>query len=806
MKKTEDRLLSYKSKRDFSVTPEPREEISKEKPQLSFVVQKHAARNLHYDLRLELDGVLKSWAVPKGPSLDPSQKRLAVEVEDHPLSYAEFEGVIPLGQYGAGTVIVWDHGNWEPIGDPKEGLAAGQLKFQLHGEKLKGAWVLIRMHAKSGEKQKPWLLIKEHDAYTRPETEFNVVESLPDSVLKKEGAPAIPAGATQGPFPPTFSPQLATLIDSVPSNGDWIYEVKLDGYRILARIDENEVALFTRNGFNWTAKLESLAVALKKLKIAPGWLDGEIVSLGADGMPDFGALQNAFESENTTGIRYYVFDMPFYAGFDLRNVGLAERRVLLEKVLNKSASSQVSFSEDFEARGSDILRSACRLGLEGIMGKRKDSPYVSGRSLSWIKLKCSQRQEFVVVGYTESKGPGRNIGALLLGVYDEASHLIYAGRVGTGFDNNTARALKEKLLPLAAEKSQLFDRPKDAEGNWVMPELVVEVSFAVWTKAGRLRHAVFHGLRSDKPAILITRETPVEMPPPDDDSHISNPERIIDSSTGTRKSDIVAYYQLAAQLILPYLADRPVTFLRAPSGIDGTIFFQKHADTLRILELRQLDPSFDPGHPPLMEIHSLAALIGAVEMNVVEFHTGNATTKNIEMPDRMVFDLDPGEGVGWKVMLEAAELTHTLLEELGLKSFLKTSGIKGLHIVVPLLPRDDWESVKDFSKAVSNHLANIIPSRFTAVSGPHNRVGKIFIDYIRNSRSATTVAPFSARAHPGMGVSMPCSWQELSALTGGSHWNISNVARRLESRGNPWENYAKIQQIIGAGAKKKLTK
>ena len=820
MKKTVDPLITYKEKRDFSVTPEPGGGIANHKASLAYTVQKHAARQIHYDLRLELDGVLKSWAIPKGPSLDPSKKRLAVKVEDHPLEYAEFEGVIPPGQYGAGAVSVWDHGTWEPAGDPWEGLSAGHLKFELRGQKLQGAWALVRMHGQAGEKKETWLLIKERDANARSEAEFNVVEARPDSVISDNGPPSLPSGAKPGPVPLILAPQLATLVDRVPANDDWIYEIKFDGYRILAHFDQGEVALFTRNSHNWTAKFPGLVAALRELKIDSGWLDGEIVMLGVDGMPDFGALQNVVESTRTDEIRYYVFDLPFYNGYDLRYTGLAERRLLLAKVLSDSASPQVSFSEDFAASGGDILHSACHLGLEGIIGKRKDAHYISGRSQSWIKLKCIHRQEFVLVGYTESTGRNRSIRALVLGVNDDAGHLRYAGRVGTGFDNRTAAMLKEKLAQLTVDQSPLVDQPRDVKAVWVEPKLVAEVSFAAWTKEGRVRQAVFHGLRNDKPPAMISREMPGRITPTeikqqsvfraDEQSDlsrsfslsVSNPDRIVDSSTGLRKVDLVEYYQLVSKWILPHLKGRPVAFLRAPAGIEGDLFFQKHNDSLNIIGLKQLDAKLDPGHPALLEIDSETALIGAAQMNVIEFHTWNATKRNIEKPDRMVFDIDPGEKTTWPMILEAAELTRSLLKELGLESFLKTSGGKGLHIVVPLMPRDDWDAVKAFSKAVSQHLAKVIPSRFTALSGPRNRVGKVFIDYNRNGRGATTVAAYSVRARPGMGVSMPCAWQELSAITGGAHWTITNARQRLESNFDPWESYHKTKQILKAASKK----
>lgn len=821
MNEINNSLSVYKEKRDFSLTPEPAgDERLRGQSALTFVVQKHAARSLHYDFRLELDGTLKSWAVPKGPSFDPAQKRLAVHVEDHPLSYAGFEGVIPPGQYGAGSVIVWDRGTWEPIGDPYQGLSSGELKFRLRGEKLQGAWVLVRMKKRPGERQEAWLLIKERDADARPESEFSVVDAMPDSVLADPETPEMPVGAKPGPLPLQLEPQLATLVDQAPSGGDWVYEIKFDGYRILARIDGDDVTLHTRNGQNWTSRLDSLAAEIRRLTFDQGWLDGEIVVMGADGTPDFGALQAALEAGNPEVIQYFVFDLPFYAGFDLRDVSLTDRRALLAKLLPDAPSGRVRFSQAFAAGGNDILQGACRLGLEGVIGKRSDAPYRSGRSGSWIKLKCSKRQEFVVLGYTEAKGRNGGIGALLLGVYDHAGRLVYAGKVGTGFDTKTAMLLREKLSELAVADPPLDDTPKDARGNWVEPRLVAEVSFAEWTRAGRVRQAVFHGLRNDKPAISVVREygqgqsggggggqgssrTAEAATSGSSGWRISNPEKIIDPSTGLKKIDLVNYYLLAAKQMLPHLSNRPAAFLRAPAGITGQIFFQKHRDTLSIPGLRQLDDSLESGHPALL-VDSVDALIGATQMNVVEFHTWNATTGNIDKPDRMVFDLDPGEGLAWPLLLEAAELTRTLLDEVGLKSFLKTSGGKGLHVLVPLKPRDDWDTVKEFSQAVVQHLARVVPSLFVARSGPSHRVGRVFADYIRNSRGATTAAVFTARARPGLGVSMPCSWQELTGLTGGAHWNITNAGQRLESGEDPWADYLKTKQTIRAAAKKIL--
>ena len=819
-KKETDPLGSYKDKRDFTITPEPVGGPGSIGAGRAFVIQKHDARSTHYDLRLELDGVLKSWAVPKGPSPEPGQKRLAVHVEDHPLEYLDFEGTIPVGQYGAGGMFIWDRGVWEPIGDPAQGLNEGHLKFYLHGEKLQGAWVLVQMRRKSGE-DKNWLLIKEkHDGQSGT---VNLEKSEPavDSAGSDSMLLSLPAGAKPAPVPAQLAPQLATLVEKPPAGDDWIYEIKFDGYRILTHFQEGSVRLFTRNGHDWTSKLNSLVEPLQKLKVAPGWLDGEIVILGENGAPDFGALQAAFEAGRTGEIVYYVFDMPFCAGYDLRSASLTARRLLLADVMEESDSSRLRFSQDFTGSVEDILRSACDMGLEGVMGKKKGAAYVSGRTQSWIKLKCSRRQEFVVAGYTSPTTAGRGFKSLVLGVHDGNGQLRYAGKVGTGFNSRNSGMIMQQLERLVTEQSPLAEIPKGIQANWLRPELVAEVSFAEWTRDGRVRHGVFHGLRTDKAPTAINREetaslsnpsaspTIVSSPPnkakePPNLPKISNPDRVVDPTTSLTKMDLVNYYRAAARWILPHLQDRPVSFLRAPEGVGGEFFFQKHGEKLNITGLRHLDPQLDPGHPSLMAIETCEALIGAVQMNVIEFHTWNAVVEKIEKPDRMVFDLDPGEGVKWAMIAEAAQLTRALLEELELRSFLKTSGGKGLHVVVPLKRRDDWETVKAFSKGVASHLARVIPERFTVKSGPRNRVGKIFIDYNRNGRGATTVAAYSARARAGLGVSMPCTWQELSQLTGGDHWNITNAHLRLERADDPWQDYWQTKQVIKAASKKTM--
>ncbi|PTR06050.1 ATP-dependent DNA ligase LigD phosphoesterase module /ATP-dependent DNA ligase LigD polymerase module [Nitrosospira sp. Nsp5] len=822
-------LKAYRDKRNFSVTPEPDEtgkDAEANEAALSFVVQKHWATRLHYDFRLELDGTMKSWAVPKGPSYDSSDKRMAIHVEDHPVSYNRFEGRIPAGQYGAGKVIIWDKGIWVPLQDPRKGYSDGKLKFELRGHKLKGHWTLVRMKGKEEGKQEPWLLIKEKDEYVRSSKEYSVVDELPDSVagleshrLKKATKPAaasatekqkyaagLPENAVKATLPPTLQPQLATLVDSLPAqSADWVYEIKFDGYRILCRIEGKKIQLLTRNGNDWSHKLPDLVKALGKLGLRSGWLDGEIVVLDENGIPDFQALQNAFDSSRTQGIVYYLFDIPFYDGYDLRGVSVTERRTFLKTFFEKSTPDPVRFSETFDAPAGDIVASACHMGLEGVIGKRKTSTYVSRRSSDWIKLKCGQRQEFVIGGYTSPQGSRVGLGSLLLGFYDDDKKLQYAGNVGTGFSDKTLHELKAKLKEIGSTYSPFNEAADiDRKAHWVMPTLVAEVSFGEWTRDGRIRHSVFHGLRTDKKAAAITREKPVhpitEKPaimtsiPPS--LRVTHPERVIDPSTGFTKMELIRYYSLVAPLMLEHLEGRPVSLVRAPDGITGQLFFQKHWEKENMPGVNQLDPALDPGHEPLLEISTAEGLLSAAQMNVIEFHAWNATKNAIGKPDRITFDLDPGEGVTWKLIQESAQLVRVFLNELGLRSFLKTSGGKGLHIAVPIKRLRDWDTVKDFSQAIVQHLARTIPQRFVSKSGPRNRVGKIFIDYLRNGFGATTVSAWSVRAREGLGVSVPVAWEELESLTSPSHWSASNIHERLDKGNEPWADYDATRQSI----------
>ena len=857
-------LDDYNRMRDFSATSEPAAKPSRKKAgkdhALQFCIQKHDASRLHYDFRLELDGALKSWAVPKGPSLDPQVKRLAVHVEDHPLDYASFEGSIPEGHYGAGDVIVWDRGVWIPQEDPAQAYAKGKLKFELKGEKLGGLWNLVRTHMPG--KQEQWFLIKHQDSAAKPQSDYDVVVAAPDSVLsdrtilakkskaadkpkpirkpaaaaRKEKSTAL-TGAHRAKLPEQLKPELATLVEKAPG-GEWSYEIKFDGYRIMARIDHGAVKLFTRNGHDWTHKLPKQAEALAALGLESAWLDGEMVVANEQGLPDFQALQNAFDSGRSGNILYYLFDMPYLNGVDLREVPVEERRAALATVLKPNEDPLLRFSDAFGEEPEALLNSACQMQMEGLIGKRLGSPYVSRRSNDWIKLKCKHRQEFVVVGYTDPKGSRNAFGALLLGLHDsDSGELRYAGKVGTGFNESTLTRIYEQLQTVQVKKPSVVNPPTgfEAKGvHWLKPVLLAEVAFAEMTKEGSVRHAVFHGLRNDKPADDITEERPKAVkaepkkktaaqkpaaatkktsakaaPAPSQIGlgggkvRITHPDRVIDASSGTTKVQLAEYYASVAEWILPELKDRPVALVRAPDGIAGELFFQKNAERLAVPGITTLDKELTG--QPVMIINNPEALIGAVQMSTVELHTWNATSINLDKPDRFVLDLDPDPALPWKSMVEATQLTLSVLDELGLKAFLKTSGGKGIHLMVPLTRKAGWDEVKDFSHAIVSHMAKLLPDRFSAVSGPKNRVGRIFIDYLRNGLGATTICAYAARTREGLPVSVPIFRDEVAELKGGNQWNVHNVHERLVEIGNePWADWKKAKQTITAEMRRRV--
>lgn len=849
-------LKTYRDKRNFDATPEPAEGGEANEDARSFVVQKHWATRLHYDFRLELEGTMKSWAVPKGPSFDPNDKRMAMPTEDHPIAYNRFEGTIPAGNYGAGKVIIWDKGTWHPLEDPHKGFREGKLKFELRGHKLHGKWTLVRMKGRGEGRADPWLLIKERDAFVRPNTEYSVVDEMPDSVQSLADRPAAiaapgdapdiattaaapagpPEGARPAALPETLQPQLAVLVDEAPADTqDWLFEVKFDGYRMLARVEGGAIQLVTRNGNDWTPRLAGLAKALRSMDLPDGWYDGEIIMPGEDVPADFQALQGAFDSHRTEQIVFYLFDLPFCAGHDLRDVPLVERRAVLQRIVERKPHPNVRFSEVFDVPAKQMLDSACRLGLEGVIAKRRDSAYVGRRSSDWIKLKCKLRQEFVIGGWTDPQGSRTGLGSLLLGVHGDDGKLRYAGNVGTGFNEATLRQLREELDAVAQERSPFQGGtgiPRAA--HWVRPELVCEVSFGEWTRDGKIRHSVFHGLRTDKPAQQIGREPVVHAPPQDAPAkkpragarkagapaapakasapaaattlpanlRVSHPERVVDPQSGITKIELVRYYALVAPLMMEHLKGRPIAMVRAPDGIEGQLFFQKHLDRYKMAGVVQLDPAIFPGHPAMLEIATPEGLLSAAQMNVIEFHTWNGVKTRIETPDRMTFDIDPGEGVAWPQIQEAAQLVRAMLEELGLPCFLKTSGGKGLHLVVPLKKQFDWDTVKDYSQAVVQHMARTLPDRFVAKSGAKNRVGRIFIDYLRNGYGATTACAWSARARPGLGISVPVRWEELMSLKGGNHWSVPTVHERLDEGNTPWQDYEASRAPLAAAMKK----
>jgi bifunctional non-homologous end joining protein LigD len=838
-------LGAYRAKRNFAATPEPSgDAATASQGPLAYVIQKHAATRLHYDLRLEHDGVMWSWAVPRGPSYDPTDKRVAMKTEDHPISYNRFEGTIPKGQYGAGTVIVWDRGSWEPAGDPAQGLAAGKLLFTLHGQKLRGQWELVRIKPKDNERQDPWILFKKRDGYARSRDEYDVVRAQPDSVgpapevmaeapasakprnsrrkaARKVAGVSLPEAAVPSALPASLSPQLATQASGLPAQGRWIFEIKFDGYRMLARFDgATKPRLFTRNGHDWSSKLPALIDELAALKLQGTWLDGEVVVLGPDGLPDFNALQNAFDGAATRDITYFVFDVPWFEGHDLRAVPLRERRALLESFFASRGSDHVRLSSAFDADPVNLMRSVEQLKLEGIIAKRDDAPYVSRRTDSWLKLKTQQRQEFVIAGFTDRGGEAAatEIGSLLLGVHDDQGQLVSVGNVGTGWSGKAAAELKDRLLKLEVAKTP-FDTPPTGSKRWVRrsgvperwvkPQLVAEVAFAHWTPDGHIRHAKYVGLRTDVPARQVRREavaTPAGAMPLKHavkQTKVTHPDRVIDPMSQLTKLDLVRYYESVADWLLPHLKGRPCSLVRGPEGVSGELFFQKHLGKMTLPGVKTLDPSLWPEHEPLLEVATEQGIVSAAQMNVIEFHTWNAMARSIGKPDRMVFDLDPGDGVAWSRVQEAATLVHSLLDELGLKAWLKTSGGKGLHVVVPLAPRHGWDTVKGFSQAVVEHLASVVPNRFSAKSGAQNRVGKVFVDYIRNAHGATTAAAYSARARPGLGVSMPVSWDQLSALKSGSQWTVATAREHLSfQKTDPWAEYWSTRQPLAKAMKR----
>jgi len=835
-------LQTYRQKRNFTSTTEPKGKKSS-KVGHSFVIQKHDATRLHYDFRLELDGVLKSWAVTKGPSLNPLDKRLAVHVEDHPLEYGGFEGTIPKGEYGGGTVIVWDRGTWTPIGDAHKGYAKGHLEFELHGEKLGGHWHLVRMHGKPGEKRENWLLIKGEDDAARPSGAPDILVERPESVktgrqladvagedpgwssktgkIEKKTAsakkvasrakakaapepepPAVPdpstvKGAKKAPLPAFVEPALATLTAAPPAGERWIHEIKFDGYRLQARIEAGRIKLLTRSGLDWTKKFgREIVEAFQALPAGNALIDGELVVESGTGASDFSALQADLSEGRTDRFAFYAFDLLYLDGYDLRALPLTTRKEMLEKLL-AGAPAMIRYSGHFDDDGGLVLRHACRLSLEGVISKLADAPYRSGRGKSWVKSKCSARQEFVIGGYVPSSTSRTAIGSLVLGVYD-GDKLDHVGRVGTGFSGAVARELFGRLDRMRVPKSP-FDEPLTAEearqARFVRPDLVAEVEFRGWTGDGHLRHASFRGLREDKDAREIVRETSTRAKsvpkPPRRTVKLTHPDRVYWPDEGITKEGLADYYTDVWRHIAPFIVGRPLALLRCPTGITGQSFFQKHAwKGLNSNIVTVKDPTDTADEEPLIAINDLDGLIGLVQAAVLEIHPWGSTITDWEKPDTIIMDLDPGEGVSWETVIAGANEVRERLEKAGLAAFVKTSGGKGLHVVAPLTPKAQWPAVKAFTKTMADAMAADSPDKYVSTITKSKRTGKILIDYLRNQRGMTAVAPYSTRARPGAAVSMPLAWGELSPAIGPAYFTVLNAPTRLASlESDPWKDF-----------------
>lgn len=829
-----DQLHEYRHKRDFKKTSEPRAHKGKRSgahapgTALKFTVQKHDATSLHYDFRLELDGVLVSWAVPKGPSLDPSAKRLAIETEGHPLEYGDFEGVIPEGQYGGGTVLVWDRGTWSPQGDARAGYRDGHLKFSLTGQKLNGSWHLVRR----GE-GKQWLLFKSKDSFARKGPAAALVDRAPESAISgrslaevaqaahgtrakqpHEAPPnvdprALP-GARTAKLRGDVAPELATLVTEVPDGVEWLHEVKFDGYRILLQLEGKQVRCLTRRGNDWAARMPSLVRAAAELGFRDALLDGEVCVLERDGTTNFQRLQNSLNAGADDTVVYYAFDLLHFAGKDLRAVPLLERKRALSALLSAAKSPQIRYSDHVVGRGPDFFREASERGLEGIVCKRLDSPYRSGRTRDWLKVKCIRRHEVVIGGFTDPGGSRSHFGALLVGTHDEHEKLVYRGKVGTGFTERTLGELLDRLRKLEQQHAAFLNPPRGAAArgvHWVKPALLAEVEYTELTREGKLRHPRFRGLRLDKTAAAVVLEDAAPQPPkkvravPPSNQELpvalTHPDRLLYPDQGLTKRALAEYYVSVAEWMLPHVKNRILTLVRCPQGQQGGCFFQKHAGKGVPEALRQVPVREQNAIVNYLAVDDVLGLVSLVQIGALEIHVWGSHADRPDRPDQLVFDLDPDSGIEWKRVIEAAFTVKAQLSELGLESFLKTSGGKGLHVVVPVQRRSDWERTKTFSRAVAERICRSEPEKYVCTMSKAKRKGRIFIDYLRNARGATSVCAFSARARNGAPVSTPLGWDELTTKLRPDAYTVLTLPDRLASLSrDPWEDYGKVQQSI----------
>jgi bifunctional non-homologous end joining protein LigD len=870
-------LKEYRKKRHFERTTEPEGRKAVDGG-AAYLIQKHAAGRLHYDFRLELDGVLKSWAVPKGPSLDPSVKSLAVHVEDHPLEYGSFEGVIPQGEYGGGTVMLWDRGTWKPDGDAAHGYRRGKLVFRLDGERLKGEWALIRMGGKAGSDGKNWLLKKLQDDRARAGDDHGILTRFTTSVVSGRSMEEIAGnvkraakasskavrprksiaserpdrkvrrpvgrasldlsalkGATRSPMPARVAPELPTLVQEAPQGSQWLHELKLDGYRVIGFVQDGQATLYTRRGNDWTQRFPTIARALRELATGDLIVDGEIVALKPDGTSDFQALQNMMRKGDDKQIAYFVFDLLYYALHDLRQVALVDRKQLLSRLLAQRAHSQaIRYNDHISGDGNQVFSIACRHALEGIVAKRADSRYVEGRTAEWVKVKCIKRQEFVIGGWTEPGGGRKGLGALLVGYFKTPSELVYSGRVGTGFTQQSLRDVHELLKPVEQKDPPFRERPSGvaARGviHWVKPKVIAEVAFSTWTADGLLRHASFEGIREDKEPTEITRETPVDRragnpgrsgngrtPRATSTSsrattrtnsrtsskvvfagvRLTHPDRVLFPDENITKRDLAAYYTAVGSFILPHIKGRPLSLLRCPDGSKRGCFYQKHLGETMPDSVRGISIKEKSGTGIYVGIDNLKGLISLVQMGVLEIHPWGSRADRVDRPDRLIFDMDPAPGVAWPEVIRAGRIIKDRLDQLELLCFVRTTGGKGLHVVVPLERRASWDELKAFAKSFVDSLVRAEPKRYIAQSSKAKRAGKIFLDYLRNDRGATAIASYSTRARAGAPVATPISWDELSTSLHPDQFNTQTVPHRLRSmKHDPWHGFFDVRQSI----------
>jgi bifunctional non-homologous end joining protein LigD len=900
-------LERYRAMRDFAMTAEPSggesgKAATKQGNELPFVVQKHAATRLHYDFRLGWRGVLKSWAVTKGPSYFPGDKRLAVEVEDHPMDYGGFEGAIPKGQYGGGTVMVWDQGTWEPQGDVDEMLRTGRLKFILHGKKLMGKWTLVRMGGHAAREDKPnWLLIKEHDGYERSADAEPITEEAPDSAVtgrdmgaiakaedhvwqshevargpnrsrltlrrkqasgesktansKAASAPdrsAILKEAPREAMPAFIPPQLASTVDAPPSGESWLHELKLDGYRIQAHVEEQKrggrkVVLYSRNGLDWTNRMPDVAHAAASLPVKAAMLDGEVVVLDEKGNTSFADLQAAFEEGKHADMTYFVFDVLHLDGHNVRGLSLMRRKEILQGLTGEIGDADaIRYSEHIRGEGAAMFSSACKVGAEGVISKAADGKYSSDRSKNWLKAKCVHQQEFVIAGFTPPSDGGPGIGALLLGYYQDGK-LVYAGRTGTGFTQESRRHLRKELDKLRTAKPAFADPPRERDAIWVEPKLVAEVSFASWTAGGMVRQASFQGFREDKPAKEVVREEAESIAKPErksksqkpavaahgttraadsaapvngkavvsgkapatssgksevDGVPLTHPDKILDEDSRLTKLQLAQYYFAVSGVMLPHIAGRPLSLVRCPEGSGKPCFFQKHVSAGLPAGVASVPVRSKSGGAAeqYITLDNAKGLIGLAQMGVLEIHPWGSRNDALETPDQVIFDLDPDEGIAWKQLVASAFEVRDLLEQLKLESFVKSTGGKGLHIVAPIKPEREWPEVKGFAHRFVRMMESANPKLYLTKMTKAARKNRIYLDYLRNERGATAVAPYSPRARRGARVAMPLSWNELKTAERPEFAVANCESWKARLKHDPWAKLLTLRQSLTSQA------